>query len=105
MTAMKSGVRRLDTTLGGIGDCVATEDALHLLETLEVTVLADRGAVVRAAVALETALGELLPGRTYRLQTTLTSLTPSNPSNPLGPPTVLGAPQSPDLHTTLTNGS
>lgn len=71
LTAMKSGVRRLDSTLGGIGDSIATEDALHLLDTLEVTVLADRGAVVRAAIALETAWGEPLPGRTYRLQTTL----------------------------------
>lgn len=71
LTAMKSGVRCLDTTLGGIGTAIATEDALHLLDTLEVTVLADRGAVVRAAIALETAWGEPLPGRTYRLQTTL----------------------------------
>ncbi len=104
LTAMKSGVRQLDTTLGGIGDCVATEDALHLLETLEVTVLADRGAVVRAAVALETALGEPLPGRTYRLQTTLASPTTPILQTPPGPQPGLGSAQSPDLHATVNNG-
>jgi flavin reductase (DIM6/NTAB) family NADH-FMN oxidoreductase RutF len=77
LTALKSGVRMLDATLGGLSDAVAVEDALHLLDQLEVTVPADRDAVVRAAIGIEATLGAELPGRTYRL---------SVPASPGGTP-------------------
>ncbi|MFN8168840.1 MAG: flavin reductase [Candidatus Nanopelagicales bacterium] len=67
LTALKSGVRRFDTTLGGLDRAFALEDALHLLDQLEVAVPADRAATVRAALGVEAALGTPLPGRTYRL--------------------------------------
>ena len=46
LTALKSGVRRFDTTLGGLDHAFALEDALHLLDQLEVAVPADRAATV-----------------------------------------------------------
>ena len=67
LTALKSGVRRFDTTLGGLDHAFALEDALHLFDQLEVAVPADRAATVRAALGIEAALGTPLPGRTYRL--------------------------------------
>jgi flavin reductase (DIM6/NTAB) family NADH-FMN oxidoreductase RutF len=73
LTALKSGVRRLDTTLGGLDGTFALEDALHLVDQLEVAVPADRAATVRAALGVESALGHQLPGRTYRLGTTAPS--------------------------------
>ena len=67
LTALKSGVRRFDTTLGGLDHAFALEDALHHFDQLEVAVPADRSATVRAALGVEAALGTSLPGRTYRL--------------------------------------
>ncbi len=67
LTAMKSGVRRFEATLGGADGRVALEDLLHLVESLEIASTADRAAVVEAARALEARLGERLPGRTYQL--------------------------------------
>jgi flavin reductase (DIM6/NTAB) family NADH-FMN oxidoreductase RutF len=69
LTALKSGVRRFDATLGGLDHGYALEDALHLFDQLEVAVPADRAAIVRAALGVEAALGTPLPGRTYRLGT------------------------------------
>lgn len=69
LTALKSGVRRFDATLGGLDHTFALEDALHLFDQLEVAVPADRAATVRAALGVESALGTPLPGRTYRLGT------------------------------------
>ncbi len=70
LTALKSGVRRFDATLGGLDGAFALEDALHLFDQLEVAVPADRAATVRAALGVEAALGTQLPGRTYRLGVT-----------------------------------
>ena len=80
LTALKSGVRGIDAALGGVGGVMAVEDVLHLLESVEVAVPADRSAVVRAAHALETTWGAPLPGRTYRLGT------------PAGAPAPIGGP-------------
>jgi flavin reductase (DIM6/NTAB) family NADH-FMN oxidoreductase RutF len=69
LTVLKSGVRRIDASLGGIDGSFALEDLLHLCDQLEVAVPADRAAAVRAALGVEAALGTQLPGRTYRLGT------------------------------------
>jgi hydroxymethylglutaryl-CoA lyase len=69
LTVLKSGVRRIDASLGGIDGSFALEDVLHLCDQLEVAVPADRAAAVRAALGVEAAVGSQLPGRTYRLGT------------------------------------
>ncbi|MDX6744367.1 flavin reductase [Actinocorallia sp. A-T 12471] len=67
LTAMKSGVRHFDVTLGGLDDGLCAVDVLFLATRLDVASAADRDALVAAAADLETACGSPLPGRTYRL--------------------------------------
>ncbi|GAB2839196.1 hypothetical protein GCM10022221_43400 [Actinocorallia aurea] len=67
LTAMKSGVRHFDVTLGGLDDGLCAVDVLFLATRLDVASAADRDALVAAAADLETAYGSPLPGRTYRL--------------------------------------
>ncbi|ROO88524.1 flavin reductase (DIM6/NTAB) family NADH-FMN oxidoreductase RutF [Actinocorallia herbida] len=67
LTAMKSGVRHFDVTLGGLDDGLCAIDVLFLATRLDVASAADREALVAAAAELETACGSPLPGRTYRL--------------------------------------
>ena len=62
LTALKSGVRRFDATLGGVDGVVALEDVLHLFEQLEVAVPADRAATVRAARRWPALWGAPAPG-------------------------------------------
>ncbi|MBA8956862.1 flavin reductase [Actinomadura namibiensis] len=66
LTAMKSGVRHFDATLGGVDGGLCAEDVLFLAERLEVRTPVDRSALVAAAAALEAVWGGPLPGRTYR---------------------------------------
>ncbi|MFC9971096.1 flavin reductase [Spirillospora sp. NPDC127200] len=66
LTAMKSGVRHFDTTLGGVDGGLCAEDVLFLAERLEVGTSVDRAALVKAAAELEAVWGGVLPGRTYR---------------------------------------
>lgn len=73
LTAMKSGVRHFDVTLGGLDDGLCAVDLLFLAARLEVASPADRDALVAAAADLETACGTPLPGRTYRLGRTTSS--------------------------------
>ncbi|MFC6879304.1 MULTISPECIES: flavin reductase [Actinomadura] len=67
LTAMKSGVRHFDATLGGVDGGLCAEDVLFLAERLEVPSPVDRAALVTAAGDLETVWGAALPGRTYRV--------------------------------------
>ncbi|GAA0595572.1 flavin reductase [Actinomadura livida] len=66
LTAMKSGVRRFDVTLGGIDGGLCAEDLLFLADRLDVATPIDRAALVAAAADLEALWGSALPGRTYR---------------------------------------
>lgn len=66
LTAMKSGVRHFDVTLGGIDGGLCAEDVLFLAARLGVATPVDRAALVAAATDLETIWGSALPGRTYR---------------------------------------
>ncbi|GAA3203394.1 flavin reductase [Actinocorallia longicatena] len=67
LTAMKSGVRHFDATLGGVDGGLCTADVLYLAERLEVASPADRTVLVRAAAELATVWGAPLPARTYRI--------------------------------------
>ncbi|MFI0350261.1 flavin reductase [Actinomadura sp. 9N407] len=67
LTAMKSGVRHFDATLGGIDGGLCAEDVLFLAARLGVAAPIDRAALVAAATDLEAIWGSVLPGRTYRL--------------------------------------
>jgi isopropylmalate/homocitrate/citramalate synthase len=67
LTAMKSGVRHFDATLGGIDGGLCAEDVLFLAARLGVAAPIDRTALVTAATELEAIWGSVLPGRTYRL--------------------------------------
>ncbi|MGC4955999.1 flavin reductase [Actinomadura citrea] len=66
LTAMKSGVRSFDATLGGIDGGLCAEDVLFLAARLDVATPTDRAALVAAAADLEAVWGSALPGRTYR---------------------------------------
>ncbi|MEU5988054.1 flavin reductase [Spirillospora sp. NPDC047418] len=66
LTAMKSGVRSFDTTLGGVDGGLCAEDVLFLAARLGVATPIDRAALVAAAADLEAVWGSALPGRTYR---------------------------------------
>lgn len=66
LTAMKSGVRSFDATLGGVDGGLCAEDVLFLAARLGVATPIDRAALVAAATDLEAAWGSALPGRTYR---------------------------------------
>ncbi|GGM05785.1 flavin reductase [Dactylosporangium sucinum] len=67
LTAMKSGVRHFDATLGGLDGALACEDVLFLADRLGVACGSPRAALVGAAASLEQHLGGALPGRTYRV--------------------------------------
>ncbi|MFC4121612.1 flavin reductase [Nonomuraea zeae] len=66
LVAMKSGVWRFDTTLGGVDGALPAEDVLFLAGELEVASAVDRAALVAGAAELERSWGSVLPGRTYR---------------------------------------
>lgn len=75
--ALDEGVRRFDTSLGGLGGCpfipgatgnIPTEDTLWLMERLGIATGVDREAVARTTREIAAFLGRDLPGRLYRLQ-------------------------------------
>jgi len=66
LTAMKSGARLFDTTLGGIDGRLASEDLLYLAHRLGVPSPTDRAALLETAADLERVWGAELPARTYR---------------------------------------
>jgi isopropylmalate/homocitrate/citramalate synthase len=49
ITALKSGVRHFDTTLGGLAGAVATEDLIRLLEEVDVDTPVDASALLALA--------------------------------------------------------
>jgi flavin reductase (DIM6/NTAB) family NADH-FMN oxidoreductase RutF len=63
LTALKTGARSFDATLGGIDGTLAAEDVLYLCELLQVTTDVDRDLVLTAAAELEQAWGAPLPSR------------------------------------------
>lgn len=67
LTAMKSGVRHFDVTLGGLDDGLCSVDLLFLASRLGVEGPGDREALAAAAAELEKDCGEPLPGRTRAL--------------------------------------
>jgi isopropylmalate/homocitrate/citramalate synthase len=52
LAALKSGVTQFDTALGGMGGLIATEDVLYLMELLNISAGASRGATVNVARSL-----------------------------------------------------
>ena len=71
----EAGVRRFDSSLGGLGGCpyapgasgnVATEDVVDLFECSGVATGVDLDALVEASAWLEGQLGRALPGRVFR---------------------------------------
>lgn len=76
LAALQCGVRRFDTSVGGLGGCpfipgatgnIATEDTVYLLEAMGVRTGIDYHKVAELALELETFLGKLLPSRQARL--------------------------------------
>jgi hydroxymethylglutaryl-CoA lyase len=75
-TALQLGVTRFDTAFGGLGGCpfipgatgnVATEDVVHLLESMGVTTGVDLARVAQVSARVEAHLGDVLPGKLYGL--------------------------------------
>jgi hydroxymethylglutaryl-CoA lyase len=70
--AIQEGVRRFDTSFGGLGGCpfvpgatgnIATEDTAYMLDAIGMATGVDALAVARTALEAERALGRNLPGR------------------------------------------
>lgn len=73
--ALEAGIRHLEGSIGGIGGCpfapnstgnVCSEDMLAMVQDLGYDTGIDLGLMTRAAVNLEAALGERLPGKLHR---------------------------------------
>ncbi|MCD9198628.1 flavin reductase [Aeromicrobium wangtongii] len=82
ITALKSGVRHFDSTLGGLGGAVATEDLIRLLEEVDVDTPVDTSALLGLARDLRSRHDETTP-------TTFTQ-TPTAPAL-AGEPEIVGA--------------
>lgn len=76
VAGLEAGVRRFDTSVGGLGGCpfipgatgnIATEDTAYLLESMGYKTGVNREAVGAIARELEQLLGHSLSGRLYRL--------------------------------------
>src|SRR5258708_11166967 len=74
-SVLEAGVRRLEGSIGGIGGCpfapnstgnVCSEDMLAMVEDLGFSTGVDVGKLAQAAVDLEAALGQELPGKLHR---------------------------------------
>lgn len=70
LSALKSGVTRFDTTLGGVDGVLATEDVLYLFGLLNIDTDADRDAVLVAARSLSQAWIAPLPSHTHDIDST-----------------------------------
>jgi hydroxymethylglutaryl-CoA lyase len=73
--AVLAGVRRLDSSVGGLGGCpfapgasgnIATEDLIYLLRDSDIGVDVDLQAAIRAAGVARSAVGHDLPGALLR---------------------------------------
>jgi hydroxymethylglutaryl-CoA lyase len=76
VAALQMGVRRFDTSFGGLGGCpfipgatgnIATEDTVYLLHSLGVETGVDLAAVAACSIEMEEFLGRSLPGRMHPL--------------------------------------
>jgi hydroxymethylglutaryl-CoA lyase len=76
MTALEMGIAHFDTSLGGLGGCpfvagaagnIATEDTIHLLNSLNVDTGIDYAKVAEESRKLSRLLGRDLTGKMYRL--------------------------------------
>ena len=76
MTALEMGIAHFDTSLGGLGGCpfvagaagnIATEDTIHLLNSLNVATGIDYAKVAAESRKLSRLLGRDLTGKMYRL--------------------------------------
>ena len=76
MTALEMGVAYFDTSLGGLGGCpfvdgaagnIATEDTIHLLNSLNISTGIDDVKVAAESRKLSRVLGHDLTGKMYRL--------------------------------------
>jgi hydroxymethylglutaryl-CoA lyase len=76
VAALESGVSRFDTSMGGMGGCpfipgatgnIATEDAVHLFESLGIATGIDNKKVANCSRRMAAHRGEALPGKVYKL--------------------------------------
>ncbi|MFQ5569172.1 MAG: hydroxymethylglutaryl-CoA lyase [Rhodothermales bacterium] len=76
IAALRCGVSRFDTSLGGLGGCpfipgatgnIATEDTVYLLESVGLDTGIDLDAVAAVSQRVEAFLGKELPGKLHRL--------------------------------------
>lgn len=76
VAALESGVNRFDTSLGGMGGCpfipgatgnIATEDAVHLFESLGIATGIDNSKVAGCSRRMAAHRGTALPGKVYKL--------------------------------------
>jgi hydroxymethylglutaryl-CoA lyase len=76
MTALEMGISHFDTSLGGLGGCpfvagaagnIATEDTIHLLNSLNIVTGIDYAKVAAESRRLSRLLGHELTGKMYRL--------------------------------------
>jgi hydroxymethylglutaryl-CoA lyase len=76
MAGLEMGIAHFDTSLGGLGGCpfvagaagnIATEDTIHLLNSLNVTTGIDNAKVAAESRKLSRLLGRDLTGKMYRL--------------------------------------
>jgi len=76
LTALEMGVSHFDTSLGGLGGCpflegatgnIATEDTIHLLNSLGVVTSIDIAQVSACSRGLSSFLASPLPGKCYRI--------------------------------------
>ncbi|MDA8141347.1 MAG: hydroxymethylglutaryl-CoA lyase [Desulfobacteraceae bacterium] len=76
MTALRLGISHFDSSLGGVGGCpfvsgaagnIATEDTLHLLQSMGIETGIDGAQVAACSQRLSAILGHPLPGKIYQL--------------------------------------
>jgi hydroxymethylglutaryl-CoA lyase len=76
MTALQQGITRFDTAFGGMGGCpfvpgaagnIATEDTIHLLNSLGIETGVDPARVAQCSRKMESFLEKPLSGKLYRL--------------------------------------
>ncbi len=77
MTGLEFGIHHFDTAFGGLGGCpfvtgaagnIATEDTLHLLESLHIKTGIDMRKVAECSRKMAEFLDRLFPGRLYRME-------------------------------------
>ena len=76
MAALECGVRQFDTAMAGMGGCpfvtgaagnIATEDSVHLLESMGVSTGIDIAGVSKCSGRIEQHLNKRFPGKMHRL--------------------------------------